>query len=180
MRFSLTFLFFLIGFSSISFSQDHLIEHKAKSEQEPHFRFAALILHTFIPTDTPSGPDVLILPTIGLDIEYWFNHKWAIGLHNDIELESFEVETEEGVFVNRKTPIVFTLDTIWRPKKNWVFLAGPGIEIESDKNYALFRLGVEYEFEFIEGIDLSPNLVYDIRNDAFDTFSYGLGVGFRF
>lgn len=155
--------------------QEHL-----KKEHEPHFRVAALIMHTFIPTATATGSEVLIIPTLGLDLEYWFNPNWAIGLHNDIELESFEVETLEGIFVKRKTPFVFTLDAIWKPAEYWVFVAGPGFEYTPDETYTLFRLGIEYEFEFIEGIDLSPNLLYDIRQDAFDTFSYGLGIGFRF
>lgn len=176
MHVPLVFLILALGLGLTPLSaQEHQPEHK-----EGHFRVAALILHTFIPTDTPTGAEVLILPTLGFDVEYWFNPRWAIGLHNDIELESFEVETEAGDLVKRKTPLVFTLDAIWKPKQHWVFLAGPGLEYTPEETFSLFRLGLEYEFEFVEGIDLSPNVVYDIRNNAFDTFSYGLGVGFRF
>ena len=67
------------------------------------------------------------------------------------------------LFVKRETPLVVTLDAIWKPKDHWVFLGGPGFEFAPSESYALFRLGVEYEFEFAENIDLSPSILYDIE-----------------
>ncbi|MEO1023724.1 MAG: hypothetical protein AAFW89_14365 [Bacteroidota bacterium] len=174
-KISLLLVLTLCALSSSAFAQHHLDgEHNRK------FRAALSILHTNIPTDTPMGSDVLILPTIGIDMEYWINRHWGIGFHNDIELETFEVRTVEGEFVEREFPLVVTLDALWMPENHWVVVAGPGFEIAPHETYELFRLGLEYEVELGNHVDVSPNLIYDIRRNAFDTFSYGIGIGYRF
>src|SRR5690606_37484754 len=51
-----------------------------------HFRVSAMLYHTYIGTHTTEGREILIVPSVGLDLEYWFNEKWGIGSHNDLEL----------------------------------------------------------------------------------------------
>lgn len=174
-----TLLLFL--FLTVFTGDLHAQHHDPTPDHEfRNIRISTIILHTYIPTETVDGPELLIIPTFGLDIEYWFNPHWAIGLHNDIELESFEIKTAEGEFIERQFPVVLTLDAIWKPRRYWVLLAGPGYEITPEENFAVFRMGMEFEYEISHWLDISPNVMYDIRDNAFDTFSYGLGVGFRF
>ncbi|MDO6391061.1 hypothetical protein Q4E40_13040 [Pontibacter sp. BT731] len=145
-----------------------------------HWRVAAVMYHTYIGTRTSEGKRTLIVPSLGLDLEYWFNEKWGIGSHNDLELVSFEVEREEEVFIERETPVLFTLDALWKPWKELVVMAGPGIEIEPKENLFVFRVGLEYEIEIGSHWDVAPTIFYDSRTDAYDTFSMGLGIGKRF
>jgi hypothetical protein len=115
-----------------------------------------------------------------LDLEYWFNPTWGIGSHNDLELISFEVEREGGTTFERETPVLLTLDALWKAWKGLVVLAGPGIELEKEENLFVLRAGLEYELELGSHWDVAPTIFYDIRLDAYDTFSVGLGIGKRF
>ena len=144
----------------------------------PHFRAAAFISHTFIP-GVAEGQRVAI-PSYGLDLEYWWSHKLGIGLHNDLELETFIIEAGREEFLEREYPVVSSLDLLYRPWKGLVLQVGPGIEVDRNKSFLLFRVGLEYEVELSHHWDLYPTVFYDAREDAYTTLSVGLGVGKRF
>ncbi|TXB69469.1 porin family protein [Phaeodactylibacter luteus] len=144
----------------------------------PHLRAAAFISHTFIPGVAEGSR--FAIPSYGLDIEYWFDETWGVGLHNDIELESFIIEGEQEEFLERDFPLVSSLDLLFKPWKGLAFQIGPGVEIDKHETFLLFRLGVEYEIELGHHWDLYPTFFYDTREDSYTTFSIGLGVGKRF
>ncbi len=149
--------------------------------QEPlrHWRTAVLIGHTFIPAGNEPGR--LIIPSWGFDLEYWGGEKWGIGLHNDLEIETFLVEHEgETEVLEREYPLVLTFDALFRPWKGLVLQLGPGLELERNEDFLLLRTGLEYEFEFGHHWDISPAFFYDTREGAYDTWSLALGVGKRF
>ncbi|KAA6438165.1 hypothetical protein ACD591_18580 [Rufibacter glacialis] len=141
---------------------------------------SAVLYHTYIGTETSDGKELLIVPSVGLDLEYWFNEKWGIGSHNDLELISFEVEDREGTFIEKETPVLLTLDVLWKPWKGLVLLAGPGVEFEKEENLFVIRGGLEYELELGSHWDVAPTIFYDARKDAYNTFSVGIGIGKRF
>ena len=143
-------------------------------------KLSVVLGHTYLPTATAEGKELLILPSFGLDLEYWFGPKFGIGLHNDLELLAFEVEKEEDLFIEREYPVLLTFDALWNPFKGLVFFGGPGIELEPEENFFVVRFGLEYGFEFGDDWDVFPTFFYDIRQDAYDTFSLGLGLGKRF
>lgn len=174
-RLNLLIVFF-VGFGFHAQAQ----QHAHTEEQHGHIRVGLVIGHTLIPTVVEGKRENLLIPSWGMDLEYWFNQRLGIGLHNDIEVETFEVLSDEDEYIERVYPLVFTLDALWRPWKGLVLLAGPGIELEQNRNLQVFRFGAEYEVELFQGWDLSPNFFYDARADAFDTWSVGLGVGKRF
>jgi hypothetical protein len=174
---------FLLMTPVMSKAQHHQEAHDPDKQTHPvhgYFRASVVLSHTLIPTDINGQRENLYIPSWGLDIEYWFNHEWGLGLHNDVELETFEVFTPEGESLDREYPVVLTLDVLWRPWKELVLLMGPGIEIESDRNLQVMRFGTEYEIKMSEHWDLAPNFFYDLRKDAYDTWSFGLGIGRTF
>lgn len=146
--------------------------------QQPHWRVALLLGHTFVPA---VGSQYSAIPSWGVDLEYWPTAKWGIGLHNDIELQSFIIEQagREGL-LEREYPLVLTLDALFKPWRGLVLQFGPGIELERSEHFYLLRLGVEYEFEFGRHWDVAPSIFYDTRLEAFDTWAITLGVGKRF
>lgn len=153
--------------------------HSSREQSDdPHFRFASFISHTFIPGLSDGGR--IAIPSYGLDVEYWFNKRWGLGLHNDIELETFIVERENNEFTERRFPVVTTLDLLYHLDSGIVFVLGPGVEFDINEQFMLFRVGLEYELELEHHWDLYPTVFYDMRADAFTTFSFGLGVGKRF
>jgi|AntRauTorckE5430_2_1112549.scaffolds.fasta_scaffold12067_3 hypothetical protein len=159
-------------------SEHSTATHPRDNADEPHFRFASFISHTFIP-GLSDGARIAI-PSYGIDLEYWFNNRWGIGLHNDIELETFIVERENNEFTERRFPIVTTLDLLYHHNSGLVFVIGPGLEFDINEKFMLFRVGLEYELELEHHWDLYPTIFYDMRADAFTTFTFGLGIGKRF
>jgi hypothetical protein len=144
----------------------------------PHFRAAIVLGHTLIPVEQTQ--DHIFIPSWGLDIEYWNSPHWGLGLHADIEIESFIILAEDGEEIERINPVVLTLDALHRLPSGLVFVVGPGVELERSRAYALFRLGLEYEIELPHHYDLAPTVFYDHRFDGYTTWSIGLGVGKRF
>ena len=150
--------------------------HQGKKDNESSFRVVGIISHTMINT---KELDNVWIPSWGLDIEYWFNNKWGIGLHNDIEIENFVIKNSGNNTVERINPLVITIDALYHFSKGLVFTFGPGIEIEKNESFILFRLGIEYEKDISETFYILPNLFLDQRLDGYKTFSIGLGVGMR-
>ena len=171
----LAFAFILVSF--IATSQEH--GHK-EHETFKHFRVSPIISHTYIPTTTSEGDKSVIVPTLGLDLEYWINEKWGFGFHNDLELETFEIEKEHEVFIEREFPLVLTLDALYKFKEHWVLVLGSGVELEKNEDLFIIRAGLEYEVEFGKHWDVSPTVVYDHRSNSTSTFGIGIGIGKRF
>ena len=159
------------------FSQSH-----DKHEHEPvkHFRISASLGHTWLPKDTRVGKDVAVLPSFGLDIEYWFNHKWGIGLHNDLELLNFQVREAGDIIIDRDYPVLVTLDVMFRAYKGLTVYFGPGMEFEVNEDFVVTRFGIEYEIDIDHGWDVHPVIFYDARHEAYNTLSVGIGFGKRF
>lgn len=177
---SYTYLFLFI-FSVNSYGQrgeGHQAHHNLATH--PHYRVAALIGHTLIPAE--DAGENFFIPSWGLDLEYWFNQQWGLGLHSDLEIETFVIlnNNSEGEALERLSPLVLTLDALYKPWKGLVLQMGPGIEFERSENFALFRLGIEYEFEIHDHWDIAPTIFYDSRLDEYQTWSFALGIGKRF
>lgn len=162
--------------SVIATSQEHENEHG----NFKHFRISPVISHTFIPTSTSEGDKTVIVPTFGLDLEYWLNEKWGFGFHNDLELETFEIEKEHELFVEKEFPLVLTFDALYKFKKHFVLVVGTGIEFEKNEDLFIIRAGIEYEVEFGNHWDVSPTVIYDHRSNSSSTWGIGIGIGKRF
>ncbi len=155
----------------------HTSHHEA-AQPWPKFRAALLLGHTLVSGKQAEGS--FFIPSWGLDLEYWPSDRWGLGLHNDIELETFVLIGPEGEDIERINPLVLTLDALWQFQPGWIISFGPGIEIESSENYPLLRFGLEYEIAFGKHFDVSPTIFYDQRLDGYHTWSIALGIGKRF
>src|SRR6476661_3084135 len=85
---------------------------KADKENLPHQRVAFIISHTHIPAvnEYTGEKRTFIAASIGANYEYWFNSKWAVGLHNDLVMQSFHVEQKaDGAVTKREFPLLATL-----------------------------------------------------------------------
>lgn len=175
-------VFMLMGISHLH-AQEVLVEEEIEIEEEEeikHFRIGLVLAHTYIPKGTSEGKQVTSIPAYGLDLEYWVNEKWGLGFHNEVELEMYEVETGEMTFIEREYPLVVTLDALYKPYKELIFVIGYGVEFEKSENLNLIRFGAEYEFDLGNNWDMSPNFTYDYRFDNYGTYSIGIGVGKKF
>jgi hypothetical protein len=174
-----TALFFCLPFiSTAQHAEKHSFDTHGQHEKMPHFRAAVFIGHTLIPVQG-SGENFFI-PSWGVDIEYWFTRQWAIGLHSDLEIETFVISEGEAEELERISPLVITIDALYRPWKGLVLQLGPGWEIEQEESFPLLRAGLEYEFELNHHWDISPTIFYDTRLSEYHTWTIALGVGKRF
>ena len=147
-----------------------------EQEEENGFRIIGIIGHTLV---NNKGLNNVMVPSWGLDVEYWFNEQWGIGFHNDIEIETFIIKNSKNEEVERVNPFVFTLDMLYHFGNGFVLTLGPGVEIEKEESYYLGRVGVEYEKDINKSFYILPNIFLDQRFDGYNTWNVGLGIGMR-
>jgi hypothetical protein len=178
------YLLFLYCLPFTITAQDSSPHQNSLPTKAAHFRVVGVMAHTYVPSGV--GADRLFIPSWGLDIEWWQNNHWGVGIHSDLELQTFVIRQRNEETLERAHPFVMSLDLLYRPYKGFVIQIGPGVELERHKDYLLMRTGIEYEFEFhgdgpkYGAWDISPMLFYDHRLKANDTWSIGIGIGRRF
>ena len=171
--------------------EKHTSESNHAESHDAHKKhvISASINHTVIFGGIKDG-DVksITLPSFGLNYTYFFNHKWAIGLHNDIILEDFVVKesstyqtrsTSEGVettVIERGTPIAACIVGIYKPLPYLGLMAGFGREFSSHEDYNVIRLGLEAPFLLPNNWEVFGIVSYDIMIDAYESLTYGIGV----
>ena len=74
---------------------------------------------------------------------------------------SFVVESpEHEESFEREYPIVITADLLYNPWKDLVVFGGLGMEFDSNQNFFVHRIGIEYEVPIAGHWDFSPSLFY--------------------
>ena len=142
-------------------------EHEEESHHEGLYAntLGLFVGFTFIPNYMESGEkESFVAPTIGLDYLYKFNHKIGLGLLNDLELASYEIEqgnNEETL--KREYAFVSALVFVYEPVAWWSVFAGPGFEYEHHKSFFVARLGTEFIKRFNDGWAASLTFTLDIK-----------------
>lgn len=148
------------------------------------FRAAMLIGHAFSPEANTETSSFLLIPTYGFDIQYWFSPKWGVALKNDIEIASYLVEYKSGESneIERKYPLIIAVPVLFSPwgKNHFTFILGPGVEVDSNRSFSVFRMGVGSEFNIGGDWDFAPEIIYDLKNGHINTLTLALGIGKRF
>lgn len=173
-----TFLLFQVSING----QNHE-EHITEEHEFKHFRAAIAIGHGHIPTASKENSGFLVLPTWGFDLQYWFNEKWAFGFKGDLEIANYIIEDKEGENqLERENPIILTTPVFYSPWENngWEFFMGPGVELEGEHNFFVWRTGVAYEFHLGKGWDFAPEVIYDLKGGYVNSFTIAFGVGKKF
>ena len=155
----------------------HDSEGKEKEEKYRH-RFTIMMANSHIPNiENESQNKFSIVPAWGFDYDFWFNKKWAIGLHNDLILQQFKIKKEEDhTIVERSYPIGMCAVAIFKPFKHVSFISGIGKEFEKHESFGMWKLGVEYGFELPKAFELSLNLQYDNKFNTYDSWLFGIGI----
>lgn len=168
-------MFISLFWSIPVFSQEEL----EKGEKGSH-RITLVLSHANVYQGIKDGDTKwLSLPSWGLDYDYRLSDRWAIGLHTDIIVESFEVKTNlsnEEETIKRSSPIAPALVGIFKATKHSSFLFGMGAEFAKEENLFLSRAGYEWGTEIKGDWELGFSLCYDFRWDAYDSFLIGIGI----
>ncbi|OZV69952.1 hypothetical protein CA834_04860 [Winogradskyella aurantia] len=163
-------------FSTDCFSQKPETETKASNKHS----IGAFISHTYINQGRIDGElKRLSAPSLGLNYNYIFNDKWSFGLHNDIIIESFIVESanSEEEFIERELPFSTILVGTYKITESLGVAAGAGVEWEKNANFTVVRLGVEYGLELEkESLEVLFVFNYDVLVNAYNSFNFGIGI----
>jgi hypothetical protein len=170
------------------------IHHEQETEQHPsHHKkhvLSASINHTIIFSGVKNGETQtsVFVPSFGLNYTYFFNNKWALGLHNDIILEDFLVKgesssepatkssDEEITVIERGRPVSMAIMAIYKPIQNLGIMAGAGMEFSSHEDYAVIRFGLEAPVHLPQNWEVYGTITYDIMIDAYTSLTYGIGI----
>jgi hypothetical protein len=152
-------------------------DHKGHEKEHLTHRVAFFTGNTIVPDgETRSG--VLVVPTFGLDYQYWFSHRWAAMASFEMELLNYTVETEDGVFIERDTPIVLAISGVFEAVDRLGLLFGFGMEFERTESLWLIRFGGEYAFPVQNNYDIAIIVFGDIK-EKFWAITTGLSIGKR-
>lgn len=157
-------------------------EKETRIHQEvfrPYSRFTILMAHYMFPhlVETETGKKNDLVPAWGIDYDYWFHPKWAIGIHNDIILQKYKIERKnDATELSRSFPFSTSLVGIYKPGKHLAIISGIGREFEKDEALNLWNLALEYGFELPQNWEVSVNLVYEDKFHAYDSWIFGIGV----
>jgi len=155
----------LLVFIKPLYAQDHQ-EHEEESHHEEFYQntLGLFVGYTFIPNYTESGDEqTFVAPTIGLDYFYRFNHKIGLGLQNDLELASYEIESGSDGTLKREYAFVSAVIFFYEPVSWWSVFAGPGYEFEHHESFFLARIGTEFIKRFNDGWAATLTFTVDIK-----------------
>ena len=167
--------FFLVSFKATA--QENAGQETGKDGRKGMHQLTLVISHSLIAPGEHS--ERIAVPSWAIDYNYWISSHWAIGLHNDIILESYEVinaGSESGGTIERTNPIASVAAVVFKPKKHSSFILGMGAEFAEEENLALTRIGYESSWEIRNDWDLGAVISYDIKWHTYDTWIIGLGV----
>lgn len=167
-------LIVLIGIISTTFAQEKIKEEKGN---KGFHQLSFMLSHSIIGEGNVNGSKKRIsAPSLGLDYNYWFQNKWAFGIHTDLITESFKIEDNGGVIMDRSTPFAVVPAVSFKPKNHSIFVFGLGKEFAKEGNFTLTRFGYEYSFELPKKFELSFGVTYDKKWDAYDIWTVGIIV----
>jgi hypothetical protein len=178
--FFLTFLVpvMLVGqeLSNVSHSESLLESHQGK------IRLAGTYSQTYIPMheyhESEDSPSQLI-PTDGIEIQYFFNKEFSIKWANEIELMSYILKDENGLSKIRKNAFLTTATISYELFDFGVF-AGLGYEFEKSENILVRRFGVEYIYKPNKHVDISPAYIFDVMGSSHVSHSFAIALGYHF
>jgi hypothetical protein len=155
-------------------------QQESEENNKRNHRITLVLSHANILQGVKDGDTKwLSVPAWGIDYDYWLSNNWAIGLHTDIIMESFEVKTDlssEEETITRTSPIAPAFVGIYKPTKHSSFLIGMGAEFAKEENLVLNRIGYEWGTEIRGDWELGFSACYDFRWNAYDSFLIGIGI----
>jgi hypothetical protein len=175
------FLSFLLILSFTFVNAQEKVEEFVNNHAEKKHSIALIIGHTQLPEGIENGKKKWVsLPSWGLDYNFEINERWAVGLHNDIVVESFAVKHFDGTEIERSTPFASAFVGMFKPVKNLSFVLGAGGEFSREENLFLIKAGIEYAYRFHNNWELLTSITNDLKVDSYNSFNIGLGIARKF
>lgn len=188
---SVALMFLLIIGTGISFGQEKEAHnesgesfHPGERVREHHKHSLSLLLsHTHILNGFENGGVRGInRPSWMIAYNYSLSERWALGVHGDIILETFEVEAHgsesEEELLERKYPVSLVGAASYKVINHLAVQMGGGFETDGEETFGLIRFGIEPFMRISSRIELLLNLSYDIKINAYDNWNLGFGIAY--
>lgn len=169
-------LLLLISLSQYLFAQSE--DESASLESE--FTVSLSLGHTSVLEGVRDGDNaILSLPSWAVDVNYYVQERWLVGLHGDVIIENFRYRpTSDASSVRERKLPVALVGVIGHRYKSIYFYAGGGAEF-GEETFGMVRLGVEYAHRFSERYEMVLGLSYDDKIDGYNSLSLTAGVAYR-
>ena len=118
----------------------------------------------------------LAIASWSFNYDYWLSDKWAIGLQNDLLVESFVIENNEGEFIERSYPWAVVPVAMYKPGKHFTFIGGIGAEFSKGHTLTMTRLGIEYGFHLPKNWEVGAALVWDEKWNYYNSWGIAFTV----
>lgn len=165
----LVILVFIVGITSIK-AEDEI--HSVKGARLTGIMAYSLIDNGFI--SETNG--LLVVPTVGLNFDYYLTEKWGLGIHSDILLQQFKAEKHDGhAEIIRDNPVAFCAMGLFKPHERWALFAGYGVEFEKHENLNLVRFGAEYGIPLPKHWEVVLSMEYDYKFNSYGALMFGIG-----
>ena len=155
-----------------------------QSETIKKHSLGLFLTHSYINQGISNGKkDWLIVPSLAINYNYSFNHKWSLGLHTDLIIEDFIVEREDSneEVLEREFPFSALVVGSHKLSESFGIAVGLGAEWETNENFAVARFGAEYGIEIpIKEMEVIFAFNYDVIFNAYDSFNLGIGIAKKF
>jgi len=171
-------LIVVIPFSNAQHTEDANDTQHAEHEGPGHRHKVTLVLaNSFLKNDFEDNPNsILIVPTFGLNYDFFFHQKWGVGFHSDIVAQQYKVETHDGhEELIRENPVALCAVGLFKPISALTLIAGYGVEIETHENIQILRFGVEYGFHLPGNWELGFALEFDRKINTYNSWVFGVG-----
>ena len=170
------FLIFLVPYSHAQHAEESHDDQEAEHAGHRH-RVTLVMANSFLKSHAEeSANSILIVPTFGLNYDFFFHQKWGVGLHSDIVLQQFKLEAHDGhETLIRENPVAVCAVGLYKPLPSLTLIAGYGIEFEKNENIQLLRFGVEYGFHLPGNWELGFALEFDRKINTYNSWVFGVG-----
>ncbi|MHA7101146.1 hypothetical protein BXY85_3599 [Roseivirga pacifica] len=173
--FRLSLLLFFVTVSFEMNAQNEIVDF-------PRNRLALVMGNAHLPSGVDANGEKVwkVLPSWGLDYDYRIDEKWAIGIHTDMFIETFEVtrEVDNGPdeIIERSSPFSAVFTGSRKFGEHFTLMAGYGQEFSKEETLSLLRIGAEYGWEIGENWELGLSLMFDDKFDTYTSWTFGVGV----
>ena len=173
-----TLLYLLLPFLAFKGNCQHEKSGAVEHEYEGSFHKITMVMANSLINNIveENSNTLLLVPTFGVNYDYFFHKRWGIGLHNDILLQQYKVERHDNKEeLERENPVAVCAMLSFKPHHRWTLLGGYGVELEKNESINLFRFGVEFGIPLKDHWELGFNAEYDHKIKAYSSFMFGVG-----
>ena len=159
-------------------------EHNNHNEEHQYkkWRIALAMSQSVIPSlVTEEGKTTTqFIPTNGIEIQYFFTHKFSAKWINEIEFQNYTVKGHDGEHRVRDNAYLTALVFGYEIYGKLGVFAGGGYELEDNEDLWVARAGAEYAFELPGNWDITPALIFDYKAESHTAYTFSLTIGKKF